>query len=83
MVMDITGMVGYMHKGFGGMFPGFWHFGGLLGLLILVFWVWMLFDCLKRDFKGNDKIAWVLVIIFAKVIGAAIYLFAVKSKDKK
>lgn len=64
--------------------PGFFIFGGLLGVLFLAFWVWMLVDCLKRNFKGkNEKIVWVLVIIFAKVLGALIYFVLIKSKDKK
>tara|TARA_B100001971_G_C18167171_1_gene524888 strand:+ start:112 stop:360 length:249 start_codon:yes stop_codon:yes gene_type:complete len=82
--MDLTGMFGYMHKGFGGMFPGFFMFGSIFGILILVFWVWMLIDVLQRNFKDkNEKIVWVLVIIFAKILGAAIYFFVVKNKDKK
>ncbi len=56
----------------------------ILVALIFVFWIWMLIDCLKRDFKKeNDKIVWVLVIIFLHIIGAIIYYFVVKADDKK
>jgi len=52
--------------------------------LIFIFWIWMLIDCLKRNFKKeNDKIVWVLVIIFLHIIGAIIYYFVVKVEDKK
>ena len=56
----------------------------VLGILSLVFWIWMLVDCIKRDFKKEDeKIIWLLVIILVQVIGAIIYYFVVKRKDKK
>ncbi|QDU32839.1 hypothetical protein KS4_08750 [Poriferisphaera corsica] len=48
-------------------------FGGLIGLLFLIFWIWMLVDCCTKQFKNNDKVIWILVIIFAGGIGALIY----------
>ena len=56
-------------------------FGGLCVLLSVslvagafVFWIWMLVDCLKNEpSEGNDKLIWVLVIVFLHFIGAAIY----------
>lgn len=56
----------------------------VLGVLIFVFWILMLVDCLNRKFKENlDKIVWILVIIFTGFIGALIYYFIIKVKDKK
>ncbi len=56
----------------------------ILILVGFVFWIWMLIDCLKRDFdKPNDKIVWVLIIIFLQIIGMIIYYFMVKRKGKK
>ena len=47
-----------------------------LGLGILAFWVWMLLDCIRYESnEGNDKIAWLLVIVVTKFIGALIYYF--------
>ncbi len=54
------------------------------GLLVLVgvafavaafaFWIWVLIDCLtKEPSEGNEKIIWVLVIVFLQAIGALIY----------
>jgi uncharacterized BrkB/YihY/UPF0761 family membrane protein len=55
-----------------------------LSIFVFVFWILMLIDCLKRKYKeSSDKIVWVLVIIFAQIIGALIYYFIVKVKDKK
>ena len=59
-------------------------FAIVIGVLFLIFWIWMLIDCLKRDFKKDvEKIVWVLVIIFLHVLGAAIYYFVVKIEDKR
>ena len=44
----------------------------------------MLVDCVRRDYKKNDeKLIWVLIIVFAQIIGAIIYYFVIKQKDKK
>ncbi len=46
-----------------------------LGLSIL--WLWMLIDCaMNEPSEGNDKIIWILVIIFTHGLGALIYYFA-------
>lgn len=34
-----------------------------------------LIDVLKSNFKGNDKIMWVLLLIFLNIIGALLYKF--------
>ncbi|MEF3254385.1 MAG: PLD nuclease N-terminal domain-containing protein [Deferribacterales bacterium] len=51
----------------------------MIMMLLLVFsiilWFWDLIDILKSDFKGYDKIIWILVIIFFNVIGAILYIF--------
>ena len=53
------------------------------GMLLFAFWVWMIVDVAKRDFKDkDDKILWVLVVVLAGFIGAIIYYFMVKRKDK-
>lgn len=63
----------------------------MLGLIIagisifsFVFWILMIVDCVKRKFKeDSEKIIWILVIVFAGIVGALIYYFIVKRKDKK
>jgi predicted membrane channel-forming protein YqfA (hemolysin III family) len=74
-----------MEMGF--LIGGFVLFGLIVFILIslmLVFWVWMLIDCLKRNFrKDNDKIVWALVIIFLYILGASIYYFVIKINEKK
>jgi hypothetical protein len=69
----------------------FLYLGGIGGfeLLILfsflalptILWLWALIDCVKREFKGNDKVIWVLIIIFLPMIGSILYL-AIGRKNK-
>ena len=55
-----------------------------LVVLIFIFWIRMLIDCVKRKFKKeNEKIAWVVVIAILGFVGALIYYFVVKINDKK
>jgi len=52
-----------------------------LAIFLFVFWIWMIVDCATRKFKNDtDKIVWILVILFANLIGAVIYYFIVKRK---
>ena len=52
-------------------------------LLLLAFWVWMLVDCAtKESSHGNDKVIWILVIIFTHWIGALIY-YLVRRPERK
>lgn len=52
-----------------------------IGLLGTVFWLWMLIDCLTHEpSAGNDKLIWVLVILFTHFIGALIYFFVQRPK---
>lgn len=55
----------------------------LLGIACFIIWLWLLIDCIKRDFsKPNDKIMWVLLLIFIPIIGIIIYYFVVKRKSR-
>jgi len=53
-------------------------------IFCIVFWILMLVDCVKRKFKEeNEKVVWVLVIIFTHLIGAIIYYFIVKRSKSR
>jgi hypothetical protein len=48
---------------------------------LIAVWVWMLVDCIQREFPPQDqnsKIVWILVIVLAGWLGALIYFFVVK-----
>lgn len=40
----------------------------------LLLWVIPLIDILKNEFKGNNKIVWILVVLFLPVLGGILYL---------
>lgn len=65
-------------------------FGGLELLLIgficlfalasFAFWVWMLVDCAQAPDRpgSNDRVVWILVLVFTSWVGAIVYYFAVR-----
>jgi hypothetical protein len=48
-----------------------------------IFWIWMIVDCAQRDFKGDNKVVWILILVFLGILGAIIYYFVVKIKIRK
>jgi len=56
----------------------------LVALAFFVFWIWMLVDCAtKEPSQGNDKIIWILIIVFTHWIGALIYFLVRRPERKK
>ncbi len=56
----------------------------VIAILAFIFWILMLIDCAKRNFKNDsEKVVWIIVIALLGAIGAAIYYFAVKVNEKK
>jgi hypothetical protein len=42
----------------------------------------MIIDCAGREFKNpNDKIVWILILVFLHVLGALIYWVVVKKSS--
>lgn len=60
----------------------FWQ---LSGLFYLGFWVYALFDCVRNEFRGpNQKLIWIILLLFAPVIGTFLYLsMSSSSKEKR
>lgn len=63
---------------------------GVIALLSLALWVWMLIDVLKRtEAELPDKTTWIIVVVLLGGLGALIYFFAkrrelvAKEKAKK
>lgn len=50
-------------------------------LLTLIPFIIALVDILRNEFEGNNKIIWVLVILFLPLIGSILY-FAIGSSQK-
>ncbi len=46
----------------------------LLGVAALVFWIWMLIDCMRREPPESlEKLTWALVVLLGNILGALIY----------
>jgi len=53
----------------------------IIVILISIFWIWMLVECLRKNFKNSmDKLVWVIVLLFTNILGAILYYFLVKKK---
>ncbi|MEM7821815.1 MAG: PLDc N-terminal domain-containing protein [Candidatus Aenigmatarchaeota archaeon] len=46
---------------------------------LFIFWIWMLVDCIKRNFE--NKTQWIIILVFTSIIGAILYYFFVKRKN--
>lgn len=45
----------------------------LMIVIPFIFWIWAFVDIIKNEFTGNNKIVWLLVIIFVPVLGFILY----------
>lgn len=48
----------------------------VLGILGFLFWLWMLIDAVQ--YQRENKLAWILIIVFFNFLGALVYCFAGK-----
>ena len=52
-------------------------FGGILGLAVVVFWIWCIFDVIATDeslVRNMPKLMWLLVVIILPTVGAVAWL---------
>lgn len=53
----------------------------VIGLGGLFLWVWTIIDCAtKEPSEGNDKLVWIIVIVFTHLVGSLIYIFVRRPK---
>ena len=58
----------------------------LIILLVLVQgvpWIIAFIDILRNDFAGNNKLIWLLVVIFVPIIGPIAYFFIGRKQKTK
>ncbi|WP_363321607.1 PLD nuclease N-terminal domain-containing protein [Plebeiibacterium sediminum] len=57
-------------------------FGGIeiIILLVVLLPLFALISILKSEFEGNDKLIWVLVVLFMPFLGAILYFIIGKDK---
>ena len=45
------------------------------------FWIWMMIDCAtKEPSTGNDKLVWIIIIVFTQIVGVDILLSKAPAK---
>ena len=55
----------------------------LLAVAYIVFWIYTLVDVIRKDFRDPSmKIIWVLIILFAQVLGPILYWALAKNGDR-
>ena len=42
-------------------------------LIGFLFWIWMIYECMTREPNSTEKIMWLLLVVFAPVVGSLIY----------
>jgi len=59
----------------------FWQIIIIISIILPII---ALIDILKNDFKGNEKLIWVLIVLFLSLIGVLLYYkFGVKQKIQR
>lgn len=53
----------------------------LFSLVLLILPILALIDIVRNEFEGNNKIVWVLIVIFFNLIGSILY-FLIGRKQK-
>jgi ankyrin repeat protein len=59
---------------------GVYELGALLFLFAFVLFAFVFIDILRSDFEGNNKIVWLLAVIFVPFIGAIAYFIIGRNK---
>ncbi|WP_462272745.1 PLDc N-terminal domain-containing protein [Methanohalophilus sp.] len=55
-----------------------------IGLLATAFWIWMLIDCITKETdRSNERLIWIIVIVFTHLLGAILYFILRKNKRNR
>jgi len=53
-------------------------------LLLFIFWIWTLIEILtKEPSEGNDKLVWLILVLFFHFIGSILYCFIRRPERKR
>ena len=64
-----------------GLFTGLGLLFSIFVFLFIAFlWIIALVDILRSEFRGNDKVVWVLVVIFFPFLGSILYFLVGRSR---
>ncbi len=54
-----------------------------IALATLILWIWAIVDCISSDKGTDEKLLWIILILFTNIIGAIIYLIIGKDRNLK
>ncbi len=68
-----------------------WPFGAafagamaIVFAILVIFWIWMIIDAAKRDYRNNvEKIVWLVIVVVGGWIGALIYFIVIRSVNPR
>ena len=67
-----------------GLFFMMWWLAIFIAFLSFIGMILALVDCVRREFPNpNDKLLWVIIILFGSLIGTLLYFFLVYQKQKE
>lgn len=52
-------------------------------ILPIILWIVALIDIVKSNFDGNNKLTWVIIVVFLPVLGALLYLLVGRNQKIK
>jgi hypothetical protein len=55
----------------------------LIGLVLFVLPVIALVDIIRNEFTGNNKLIWILIVIFFNILGSILYFIMGKNQKIK
>jgi len=55
----------------------------LFVFVTLILWIYSFVDVLRSSFKGNDKIVWLLAVIFVPLLGSVSYILIGRKQKMK
>ena len=56
----------------------------VVGVILFIFWIWMIVDCARRTFRNTtEKIVWLIAIALGSTLGALIYLIVIRMINPK
>lgn len=50
----------------------------IIALLLSVFWIWTMVDCLSSNMPTGEKVMWFFVILFLHIIGSIVYVLVAR-----
>ena len=52
----------------------------IVGLFFLILWIYAIIDIAKNEFRNNDKVVWLLLVILLPCIGTIMYFWLGRQK---